>query len=333
MHCQVILFLALPLAAQLKINTAITEIGRVDGGGAASSAPAKSGTTLPANCTVGDQFFKTNATPGSNLYGCTATDTWTVLAGGGGGVTPSIRGTYGSLPSCGGSIAGQLFYATDGDGKIAQCNGTTWTWWYGGSLLTLPSAASAYTVLQSTGTKADSVGSTTFTYFSTAAPGLYGIVKAVPATPWTITIAMVSYVQDQVGVGDALCGFVLTDGTTGTNKGIVFGVEQNMTSGQSLAVKVTSFANGINSAANVHLIQKAPVRYTSTAGDWLQINDPGSGNLTFRISVDGGNIWNDVGTDSRTGVMTGGPTQFGVGCRKYSSSQEDFFARLISSSN
>lgn len=331
----VVLMAALPsLLAQLKVNATLTELGPVNATGATSTAPAKSGTTLPTNCVTGEQYFKTNATPGANLYGCTSTDTWTALAGGGGGgVTPSIRGAYGSLPSCGGSIAGQLYYVTDGDGKIGQCNGTSWSWWFGGSLLTLPSAASTYTVLQSTGTKGDSVGSTTFTYFSTAVPGLYGIVKAVPSTPWTITIALVTYVQDQTGVGDALCGFILTDGTTGTSKGVVFGVETNMTSGQSVAVKVTSFANGINSAADAHILQKAPIKYSAASGDWLQVNDPGSGNLTFRISVDGGSTWNDVGTASRTGIMSGGPTQFGAGCRKYSSSQEDWFVRMLSSSN
>jgi len=45
----------------------------------------KTGTTLPATCTVGDQFFKTNVTAGNNLYGCTATNTWTLQAGAGTG--------------------------------------------------------------------------------------------------------------------------------------------------------------------------------------------------------------------------------------------------------
>lgn len=50
-----------------------------------ATAPAKVGTSLPAACTVGDQFFKSDATAGQNLYGCTATNTWTLQAGGGGG--------------------------------------------------------------------------------------------------------------------------------------------------------------------------------------------------------------------------------------------------------
>lgn len=39
------------------------------------------GTTLPATCSVGQKFFKTNATAGQNLYGCTATNTWTLESG------------------------------------------------------------------------------------------------------------------------------------------------------------------------------------------------------------------------------------------------------------
>lgn len=45
--------------------------------------PSMIGTSLPATCVVGQKFFKTDATAGSNLYLCTATNTWTQLSGGG----------------------------------------------------------------------------------------------------------------------------------------------------------------------------------------------------------------------------------------------------------
>lgn len=38
-------------------------------------------TTAPATCTVGQLFFDTDATAGQNIYGCTATDTWTLQGG------------------------------------------------------------------------------------------------------------------------------------------------------------------------------------------------------------------------------------------------------------
>lgn len=56
-------------------NRAIT--GAWDAGAAASTKPAKSGTTLPATCSAGEQFFKTDAGAGKNLYLCTSTNTWT----------------------------------------------------------------------------------------------------------------------------------------------------------------------------------------------------------------------------------------------------------------
>ena len=39
------------------------------------------GSTLPATCTVGQLFFNTAAAAGSNLYGCTAANTYTVIGG------------------------------------------------------------------------------------------------------------------------------------------------------------------------------------------------------------------------------------------------------------
>ena len=72
-----------------------TQSKSVDFSAAASTKPSKTGTTVPASCAVGETFFKTNATAGQNLYGCTATNTWTVLgaaSGGGGGGVSAFNG-------------------------------------------------------------------------------------------------------------------------------------------------------------------------------------------------------------------------------------------------
>ena len=47
--------------------------------------PNKVGATPPLSCGVGDTFWNSAATPGANLFGCTAPNTWTGLGGGGGG--------------------------------------------------------------------------------------------------------------------------------------------------------------------------------------------------------------------------------------------------------
>lgn len=52
--------------------------------GATSTAPMKVGTTLPVTCAVGEAFFDSDATAGQNVYGCTATNTWTLQGGAGG---------------------------------------------------------------------------------------------------------------------------------------------------------------------------------------------------------------------------------------------------------
>jgi hypothetical protein len=78
----------------------------VDFSSAASTKPLKSGTALPSTCGVGEMFFLTNGPAGSNLYGCTSTNAWSLEAGGGSG--------------SGASMAAQL-----GDFQVTRSNSTT----------------------------------------------------------------------------------------------------------------------------------------------------------------------------------------------------------------
>ncbi|MGH9661536.1 MAG: hypothetical protein ACRD96_23515, partial [Bryobacteraceae bacterium] len=61
-----------------------TQSKRVDFSQAAQTRPVKTGTALPPACLAGEMFFKTDATAGANLNGCTSTNTWTQLGGSGG---------------------------------------------------------------------------------------------------------------------------------------------------------------------------------------------------------------------------------------------------------
>jgi hypothetical protein len=65
------------LNAATKIDVK-TQTKNVDLAGAMSVRPFRTGAVLPLRCQPGEMFFKTDATPGANSYGCTATDTWTV---------------------------------------------------------------------------------------------------------------------------------------------------------------------------------------------------------------------------------------------------------------
>jgi hypothetical protein len=56
---------------------------KFDFGGGTLEAP--NSTTLPGTCAVGEVYFDSDAPAGLNFHGCTATNTWTPLGGGGGG--------------------------------------------------------------------------------------------------------------------------------------------------------------------------------------------------------------------------------------------------------
>ena len=73
------------------LNVQITDLNLTN---ATRTAPNKAGTMAPAACAVGDTFFDTDATAGSNLFGCTAVNTWTLLGGGGGSVDTAANYTW-----------------------------------------------------------------------------------------------------------------------------------------------------------------------------------------------------------------------------------------------
>ncbi len=76
----VMALMGLTATAQTQIDL-VTQAKRVDFSGASSTKPLQTGTTLPSACSVGQMFFKTNASVGTNLYACTATNTWSVQGG------------------------------------------------------------------------------------------------------------------------------------------------------------------------------------------------------------------------------------------------------------
>ena len=68
--CCVLFAIEPVLPAQTVVNGGRTQIGPWDASGAAYTLPAKRGTTgqLPATCTIGAEYFATDATPGQNKY-------------------------------------------------------------------------------------------------------------------------------------------------------------------------------------------------------------------------------------------------------------------------
>lgn len=85
MHKRRVLLIAVCLAAWAGAQTLVdlrTQSKSVNFTAATSTSPFQAGTSLPATCAVGQAFFQTNAAAGLNLYGCTATNSWTLFSAG-----------------------------------------------------------------------------------------------------------------------------------------------------------------------------------------------------------------------------------------------------------
>lgn len=107
-----------PSSGTIAILGANTFTGRQDLTGAASTAPAKAGTSLPGTCIVGDLYFKTDATAGQNLYECAGTNTWTQQLNSGGGA--SVGGGISVwAPATALSLTGTMYASAGGAAQSA----------------------------------------------------------------------------------------------------------------------------------------------------------------------------------------------------------------------
>ncbi len=146
-----IYFWLLPAALQAQTQVDLrTQSKAVDFSAAASTQPAKKGTTLPGTCVAGEQFFKTDATAGQNLYLCAAANTWTqsgqipatvaatnqsntYTAGtqdfsGAAHTLPALKGTTAAKPAT--CTPGEQYFATDataGQNLFFCTAANTWT--------------------------------------------------------------------------------------------------------------------------------------------------------------------------------------------------------------
>jgi hypothetical protein len=75
---------AMSMSAQTQVNLG-NQSKNVDFQTAPFTKPLKTGASLPATCGQGELFFVTTATAGANIYGCAASNTWTVEGTGGSG--------------------------------------------------------------------------------------------------------------------------------------------------------------------------------------------------------------------------------------------------------
>ena len=124
-----------------------TQSKSVDFSGATSTKPMQTGNSLPSTCAVGQFFFLTSASAGSNVYACNPANTWTVegnsLAVTSGTVNQVLSSTGSNIQwlSLSGDVSGApggitvgklqgraVSNAAPSNGQVLQWNSTTSQW-------------------------------------------------------------------------------------------------------------------------------------------------------------------------------------------------------------
>ena len=114
--------------SQTKIDLLTQTKGSVDFSAAPTTRPLMTCTTLPETCQAAEMFFKSDAPAGSNLYGCTASNTWTVQAGASGAVNVGgdLTGTSSSATVV--ALRNRSISTTaPTTGQVLTWNGSAWT--------------------------------------------------------------------------------------------------------------------------------------------------------------------------------------------------------------
>jgi hypothetical protein len=120
-----------------------TTTANIDFSQALATSPLTSGASLPPTCTPPQMFYKTSATAGQNIYGCTSTDIWTLqgdgnTGGGGGGAaagpTSTVSGSAIAF-ACGANCYVNTFNMNNATGSASgfgSQTSTMYTWAQGG---------------------------------------------------------------------------------------------------------------------------------------------------------------------------------------------------------
>ena len=244
---------------------------------------------------IGDLFSADGATTTNFL---TEAGTWAVPAGSGGGGAPTtdvyVLGTRDAtnLPNAvvNPTVAFGPDVAPASPGSLDdEFNGTSLSVSWTGVNTPVTSVANSYLGLSAvahSGTK------------------FYSILKAAPATPWTVVAKMSLICMD---FAYSVAGIILTNGTATSNEIIVFGPGSNSTGSAGAINEVleltvystyTNFSTGLWS------------NFMSGKSYYLKVQDTGT-NLVYSFSLDGVN-WLQVYSAGRTVTLAGGPSYVGL---------------------
>lgn len=173
-------------------NRAIT--GAWDAGSAASTRPAKAGTSLPATCSAGEQFFKTDAGGGKNLFLCAPANTWARS-----GQASSVRSVTLFDPSAGDSGRVQVMFDEAVTITRVACSvkgGTSATIQLDERTAAAPDAAGSAVMTSSLVCDADQEATAAFINAGIAARAPVALlISAISGTPDTLRV-FISYTVD-----------------------------------------------------------------------------------------------------------------------------------------
>lgn len=268
----------------------------------------KVGSSDPAACITGELFFNTSASAGSNIKGCTATNTWTAQGGSGSPSSTVLTPVaFASIPSAG--TAGRIQFFTDA-AYVARDNGSTWDYWCNSAPCAPATATSFATTVNTTGATFTDQGNGEYVLTGTADTGVNtrAWVKSIPSAPYTITALITVYALNG---GYGQCGLVLRQSSDG--KLVDFGWTSGNTDTEHgiIAQKMTS-----PTATSANYTLNAPYYFASSTAIfagiplWLRIVDNNT-NRILSISPDGV-TWLEVHSVSRTDFLT--PDQVGFYC-------------------
>jgi hypothetical protein len=300
---------AMPSTSVLTNQSNIFTSGTQDFSGAAHTLPSAKGLTanMPVTCTVGEEYFATDAVAGQNKYYCTSSNIWTQQkgsSGSGAGGANIFQGTYANLP--GNCSSGDLYLFTDALFPFARCGATgTWAKFYQGKVIT-PAADMALTQSLQSGVTANLAHGYESLKFSANGPSTASVSYwSAPAAPYTQSIYVRLPVQmDNANYRLFSVGFMDQTGVLGSLR---CGVGSDTASGTWCDIFFTGNSTG-----------EAKFSRLSAFGTTLQgdvcfvLQDDGSA-LHWGISFDGGDTSSEFYSEPRTAHFASGPSRMFIG--------------------
>jgi hypothetical protein len=220
----------------------------IDFSGAAMVSPFPVGFNLPANCTTGNMFFKSNAPTGANLYGCVAGNSWSLESGGSSG--SGSGGSGAGIPLLLERVSGTALAIGQACSAAAPCmvaiGASTYSFLAGAAVTISAGSGLVLAYVDRNGTLTVGEGSPTTPALSctncTVANGVTQFPPdSIPLGTWTAT----SGVWDQTGTDNRA---ILTAGrsfTAGPNVSI-----SEAGSNVTIAASLSTISSGVQSACS-----------------------------------------------------------------------------------